>query len=80
MSQEGYQGGFLSGVITTIVASPAPRRLWERHLAVALSQPNIVGFGVFTFLGLGLALPFVLLSVFPSLLSFIPKPALGWSI
>ncbi len=48
-------------------------------LTVAISQPNIIGFGIFTSLGLGLALPFVLLSAFPSLLSFVPKPG-RWMI
>ena len=48
-------------------------------LTAGLSQPNIVGFGIFTFLGLGLALPFVLLSVFPFLLSFVPKPG-AWMV
>ncbi len=72
--QVGYQASFISGVITTIVASPCTAPFMGTALTVAISQPNIIGFGIFTFLGLGLALPFVLLSAFPSLLSFIPKP------
>jgi len=72
--QAGYQASFISGVITTIVASPCTAPFMGTALTVAISQPNIVGFGIFTFLGLGLALPFVLLSAFPFLLSFIPRP------
>lgn len=72
--QAGYQASFISGVITTIVASPCTAPFMGTALTVAISQPNIVGFGIFTFLGLGLALPFIALSAFPSLLSFVPKP------
>ena len=72
--QAGYQASFISGVITTIVASPCTAPFMGTALTVGLSQPNIVGFGIFTFLGLGLALPFVLLSAFPFLLSFVPRP------
>ena len=72
-SQAGYQASFISGVITTIVASPCTAPFMGTALTVGLSQPGIVGFGIFTFLGLGLALPFVLLSAFPFLLSFVPR-------
>jgi thiol:disulfide interchange protein len=71
---KGYRASFLSGVMTTIVASPCTAPFMGTALTAGLSQPNIVGFGIFTFLGLGLALPFVLLSAFPFLLSFVPKP------
>jgi len=78
-AQAGYQASFISGIITTIVASPCTAPFMGTALTVAVSQPNIVGFGIFTFLGLGLALPFVLLSAFPFLLSFVPKPGI-WMI
>jgi thiol:disulfide interchange protein DsbD len=78
-SQGDYQASFISGVITTIVASPCTAPFMGTALTAAISQPNIVGFGIFTFLGLGLALPFVVLSAFPSLLNFIPKPG-RWMI
>jgi thiol:disulfide interchange protein DsbD len=74
VNQAGYQASFISGVITTIVASPCTAPFMGTALTVAISQPGIVGFGIFTSLGLGLALPFVLLSAFPVLLSFVPKP------
>jgi len=79
VEQSGYQTSFISGVITTIVASPCTAPFMGTALTAGLSQPNIVGFGIFTFLGLGLALPFVLLSAFPFLLSFVPKPGL-WMV
>ena len=77
--QTGSLASFTSGILTTVVATPCTAPFMGTALAVALSQPNIVGFGIFTCLGLGLASPFVLLSAFPSLLSFIPKPG-RWMI
>lgn len=74
MRSRGYQASFLSGILTTIVATPCTAPFMGTALAVAISQPGIVGLGIFTFLGLGLACPFVVLSAFPFLLSFIPKP------
>jgi len=73
------QASFISGVVTTIVASPCTAPFMGTALTAAISQPNIVGFGIFTSLGLGLSLPFVLLSAFPFLLSFVPKPG-QWMI
>lgn len=77
--QAGYRQSFISGVITTIVASPCTAPLMGTALTVAISQSGLVGFGIFTCLGLGLAMPFVILSAFPSLLSFVPKPGM-WMI
>lgn len=78
-AKEGYQASFISGIITTIVATPCTAPFMGTALTVALSQPGLVGLGIFTFLGLGLSLPFVLLSAFPSLLSLVPKPGL-WMV
>jgi thiol:disulfide interchange protein/DsbC/DsbD-like thiol-disulfide interchange protein len=79
VNQTGYGSSFVSGIITTVVATPCTAPFMGTALAAAISQPNIVGLGIFTFLGLGLALPFVLLSAFPALLSFVPKPG-RWMI
>jgi len=78
-SQGGYQSSFFSGVLTSVVASSCTAPFMGTALTVAIGQPGIVGLGIFTFLGIGLAFPFVLLSVFPALLSFVPKPG-AWMI
>lgn len=79
MRQGSYQASFLSGILTTMVASPCTAPFMGTALTVAISQPGMVGLGIFTFLGAGLACPFVLLSAFPCLLSFVPKPG-PWMI
>lgn len=70
----GYMGSFISGVTATIVATPCTAPFMGSALGFALAQPAWASMLVFTFLGLGMASPFVLLSSVPALLKFIPKP------
>lgn len=65
---------FLSGVLATIVATPCTAPFMGSALGYAISQPVWVAMSVFTALGVGMAFPYVLLSCFPSLLKFVPKP------
>jgi len=76
LPQTDYLSSFVSGIITTIVASPCTAPFMGTALTLAISQTNLVGFAIFTFLGLGLALPIVLLSAFPGLLAVLPKPGI----
>ncbi len=70
----GWMGSFVSGVTATIVATPCTAPFMGSALGFALTQPPWVSLMVFTFLGLGMAAPFVLLSSVPALLRFVPKP------
>lgn len=73
-SREGYLGAFFKGVITTILATPCSAPFLGGVFVVALSQPSWVVLIIFTGVGLGMALPYLLIAAQPSLLSFIPKP------
>ena len=74
LKNTGYFGSFISGVLATIVATPCTAPFMGSALGFALSQPVYVSLLVFTFLGLGMALPYVLLTNIPKLLKFVPKP------
>jgi thiol:disulfide interchange protein DsbD len=67
-------GAFVSGVTATVVATPCTAPFMGTALGFAITQPIIVSFSVFTALGLGMAFPYVILSSFPALLRFLPKP------
>ncbi|MBL7716693.1 MAG: thioredoxin family protein [Bdellovibrionales bacterium] len=67
-------GSFLSGFLTVVAATPCSAPFMTTALGYALTQPNWVLFLILTFLGLGLALPFLLVAGFPRLKGFIPKP------
>lgn len=73
------KNSFLNGMLTTIVATPCTAPFMGSALGFALVKPPIFSFFVFTFLGLGLAMPYLLLSLFPSCLKFLPKPG-PWMI
>lgn len=73
-SKSGYKGSFFTGVLATAVASPCTAPFMGAALGFALSQSWLVAMVVFFFLGLGMALPFLVLSFSPALLKFMPKP------
>ncbi len=67
-------GSFLTGFLAAIVATPCTAPFMGAALGVAVTQPAAIALSVFAALGLGLALPFLLLSFVPSLARFLPKP------
>ncbi len=73
-AKSGYKGSFFTGVLATVVASPCTAPFMGAALGFALSQSWLVAMVVFFFLGLGMALPFLVLSFSPALLKFMPKP------
>jgi thiol:disulfide interchange protein len=73
-SKSGYKGSFFTGVLATAVASPCTAPFMGAALGFALSQSWLVAMLVFFFLGLGMALPFLVLTFSPALLKFMPKP------
>ena len=73
-SSTGMAGSFLNGVTATIVATPCTAPFMGSALGFSLSQPGWVSFLVFTFLALGMAAPYVALTLIPGLVKFIPKP------
>lgn len=72
--ETGVWGAFLSGVLAVIVATPCTAPFMGAALGVALVQPALVALAVFTALAVGMALPVVLLSVFPAWMSKLPRP------
>jgi len=72
--QGGAKGAFFTGMLAVVVAAPCVGPLAAGALGVALTQPPMVLISVSAMMGVGLALPFLTLSLFPSLLKFIPKP------
>ena len=72
--KEGVAGSFFTGVLATVVATPCTAPLMGAAIGFALAQPAWVTLAVFTMLGLGLALPYVLLSLRPEWTRVLPKP------
>jgi thiol:disulfide interchange protein DsbD len=70
---------FLSGVLAVLVASPCTAPFMGAALGFALAADAATAFGVFTALGLGMALPYVALAWFPAWLAHVPKPG-AWMV
>ena len=73
-ADHGYGGSFLSGVLATIVATPCTAPFMGAALGFALSLSAWEALLIFTALGVGMAAPYVLLSMSPRLLKKLPKP------
>ncbi len=76
----GYTGSFFTGVLATIVATPCTAPLMGAAIGFALAQPTAVTFLVFTVLALGLALPYLALSLHPAWVRLLPKPGVWMDI
>jgi thiol:disulfide interchange protein DsbD len=76
---KGYRGSFFTGVLATVVASPCTAPFMGTAVGFAASQPAIIALLVFAFIGVGMALPVLLLTLFPAGLRKLPKPG-NWMI
>ena len=71
---EGFRDSFLTGGLAVVVATPCTAPFMGAALGYALVQPPLVGLSVFTALGVGLALPYMVLSSVPKLMDKLPRP------
>ena len=70
----GAVGAFFTGALAVVVAAPCTAPFMAFALGAALLMPWPMALAVFLMLGLGLALPFVLVSLTPGLLRRLPRP------
>ncbi len=70
----GHLGSFLAGVTATVVATPCTAPFMGSAMGFAFTQSAGVALLVFTWVGLGMAFPYLLLSGFPGLMRILPKP------
>ncbi|HEY2070743.1 MAG TPA: thioredoxin family protein [Rhizomicrobium sp.] len=75
----GAAGAFFTGVLAVAVAAPCTAPFMAAALGYALTQSALLALLVFLSLGIGFALPFMLVGVMPGLLRFLPKPG-GWML
>ena len=73
-SRTGPAGDFFTGVLACVVASPCIAPFMGGALAFAFASSGVAALGVFLALGLGLALPFLLVGFVPALADRLPRP------
>ncbi|HVT19597.1 MAG TPA: thioredoxin family protein [Thermoanaerobaculia bacterium] len=72
--REGLAGHFASGLFATIMATPCSAPFLGTAVGFALAQPPPTIFAVFTAVGLGMSLPYLLLAAAPGVARLLPKP------
>jgi thiol:disulfide interchange protein DsbD len=74
MGKEGYSGSFFTGVLTTLIATPCSGPFLGTAMGYTLQQPPFPALLLFTSFGLGIALPYLVLSLQPKLINRLPRP------
>ena len=72
--QSGWRGSFGTGALAVVAASACTAPFMGAALGYAITQPAAVALSVFAALGVGMATPYLLLTLFPRWLAKLPRP------
>lgn len=75
-SKQGLIGSFFSGVLATVVATPCSAPLLGPAIGAAVGLPAGQFFTAFGAMGIGLSLPYLVLSAYPAWLERLPRPGM----
>jgi suppressor for copper-sensitivity B len=73
-SREGVAGHFASGLFATLMATPCTAPFLGTAVGFALSQPVSTILAMFTAIGLGMSIPYLVLAAAPGAARLFPKP------
>ncbi len=74
LQRQGVAGDFFTGVLAVVLATPCTAPFMGAALGYAFTGPAAGGMLVFLMLGVGLALPFLLIGFVPALARMLPRP------
>ena len=77
--KSGLAGAFFTGALLVLLSTPCSAPFLGTAMGFAFAQTTPILFLFFTAAGLGLALPYMLVSAFPSVLKVFPKPGV-WMV
>jgi cytochrome c biogenesis protein CcdA/DsbC/DsbD-like thiol-disulfide interchange protein len=72
--REGVAGHLFSGFFATLMATPCSAPFLGTAIAFALAQPAPIIIAIFAAVGVGMALPYLVLAVVPGAAGLLPKP------
>ncbi len=75
----GPVGSFFTGVLAVVVASPCTAPFMGAALGYAVLQSDLLSLLIFVSLGLGMALPWLILTLVPTWTKYLPKPG-AWMV
>ncbi|QTN31114.1 thioredoxin family protein [Akkermansiaceae bacterium] len=73
-SKTGHSGSFFSGVLATVVATPCSAPFLGAAIGAAMALPAVQFFSAFGAMAIGLATPYLTLSLFPQFVEKLPRP------
>ena len=73
-AKHGLSGSFFSGLLAVVVATPCSAPFLGSALGYTVTLPGGAAMLMFTMIGIGLASPFLVLSLVPSLVAALPRP------
>ncbi|MBX9742492.1 MAG: thioredoxin family protein [Chthoniobacterales bacterium] len=73
-SQSGYRGSFFQGLFATLLATPCTAPFLGSALGFAFAQSGSVIMAMFVAIATGMAFPYLLLSMRPGWMKWLPRP------
>lgn len=73
-NKKGYAGSFWSGALATVISTPCSAPFLGQAIGATMLQPPLGIVICLSIMGLGMALPYIILGINPSLIKFLPKP------
>ncbi|HEX2528970.1 MAG TPA: protein-disulfide reductase DsbD domain-containing protein [Geminicoccus sp.] len=70
----GHAGSFATGALAVLVATPCTAPFMAAAIGAAFAMPPAATLAVFLAMGIGMALPYALLALFPHLARLLPRP------
>jgi thiol:disulfide interchange protein DsbD len=77
-SHESVEGNFLFGMLTAVLSTPCTAPMFAGLLAWSIATPRLLGATTVITVGIGMAMPYLLLSAFPGLAKRVPRTG-PWS-
>ena len=74
LNKNNYSKDFFNGFFATILATPCSAPFVGTAITAAFTQSSFTMLGIFFCIGLGMALPYLLISLFPDMTIMLPKP------
>ncbi len=65
---------FFNGFFATLMATPCSAPFVGTAITAAFTQSTSIMFVIFLMMGIGMSIPYLFIALFPSLVSFLPKP------
>ena len=72
--QDGARGAFFTGLLACVVATPCTAPFMGAAMGYAVTRPSVEALIVFAALGVGMAIPFLILGFVPALAKLLPRP------